>query len=253
MAIARLVLIALLLVRCLAARHPLLAVRDWGQTLTHVDVLSALLLSISLAGVILAFATADAEVQVISPAGPWLLLLSAMAAVLFWRRNRSVANPLVLPGAVSATPAWGALVVSFFVGAAVIAALVNIPIFARLTRYHDSQVMAAMVLVRFLVGLPVGALCGGWLTRHLNAGIVTAAGMVVSASGFAWMSRWPFEALDSSTANVPLVAAGLGIEMAMAPVRTPRCCRRHHRPRTALPARCWSWPARSASWSASAS
>jgi len=218
LALAGLVLVSLLVVRCLVARHPLLAVKDWGRTLSQVDLRSALLLSTALAGVILAFATADAEVQVISPAGRWLLVLSAVAAVLFWRRNRSVANPLVLPGAVAATPAWGALVVSVFVGAAVIAALVDIPIFARLTVHHDSQVMAAMVLVRFLVGLPLGALCGGWLTRHFNAGVVTAAGMVVSAVGFAWMSRWPFEALESPTANIPLVAAGLGVGLAMAPV-----------------------------------
>ena len=212
------VLTLLLVLRCLTARQPLLDIRSWGGVLAQVDVLSAFLLSVALAGVILAFATADPEVQVLSPAGPWLLGLSAVAAALFWLRNRSVRNPLVPPRAVTATPAWGALVVSFFVGAAVIAALVDIPIFARLTVYNDSQLMAALVLVRFLVGLPVGAFLGGWLTHRMNAGVVTALGMAVSATGFGWMSRWPFEALESPVATVPLVAAGLGIGLAMAPV-----------------------------------
>jgi MFS family permease len=218
LAFAGLVSLGLLVVRCLVARSPVVDLADWGRTLAQVDLPSALLLSVALAGVILAFATADAEVQVVSPAGPWLLLLSAGAGALFWRRNGKVAHPLVLPGAVAGTPAWGALVVSFFIGAAVIAALVDIPLFARLTAYHDSQVLAAMVLVRFLVGLPVGAVCGGWLTRRLNAGVVTAAGMLVAASGFGWMARWPYEALDSPSANLPLVLAGLGIGLAMAPV-----------------------------------
>lgn len=208
----------LLVLRCLAAREPLVDVRSWRGTLAEVDLLSAFLLSAVLATIILAFATADPEVQVLSPAGPWLLVVGAVAAMLFWLRNRSVPRPLVPPRAVSAPPAWGALVVSFFIGAAVIAALVDIPIFARITVHNDSQLMAALVLLRFLVGLPVGAFLGGWLTHRTGAGVVTALGMAVSAAGFGWMSQWRFEALESPVATMPLVAAGLGIGLAMAPV-----------------------------------
>jgi MFS family permease len=217
-ALAAMACLVLLLVRCLVARDPLLDVRSWGRTLALVDLPGSMLLAAALAGVILAFATAEPEAELLAPSGVWLLVLSAVAALLFWRRNRRVTNPLVPPGAVAARPAWGALAVSFFVGAAVIAALVDIPIFARVTVYNDSQLMAAFVLVKFLVGLPVGAFLGGWLTRHLEAGVVTALGMVVSAGGFVWMSRWPFEALEHAWSTVPLVAAGLGVGLAMAPV-----------------------------------
>ncbi len=218
LALAGYVLLLLLVRRCLTAPQPLLDIRSWRGLLTKVDVLGAFLFSVVLAGVILAFASADPEVQVFSPAGPWLLVLSAVAAVLFWLRNRSVQHALVPPHAVRATPAWGALVVSFFIGAAVIAALVDIPIFARITVYSDSQLMAALVLVQFLVGLPIGAFLGGWLTHRVNAGLVTALGMTVSAIGFGWMSQWPFEALEDPASTVPLVAAGWGIGLAMAPV-----------------------------------
>ncbi|GAB3242453.1 MFS transporter [Nocardioides dilutus] len=217
-ALAVMVLLVLLVVRCLVASNPLLDIRSWGRTLARVDLPGSLILAVALAGVILAFATAEPEAQLLAPSGVWLLVLSCVAALLFWRRNRRASHPLVPRGAVAARPAWGALVVSFFVGAAVIAALVDVPIFARLTIYNDSQLMAALVLVRFLVGLPVGAFVGGWLTRHLDAGVVTALGMVVSAAGFVWMSRWPFEALENAWSNVPLVAAGLGVGLAMAPV-----------------------------------
>ena len=61
--------------------------------------------------------------------------------------------------------------VSFFVGAALIAALVDIPIFARITVADGSQIKAALVLVEFLVALPVGALLGGVLTRRQPAGV----------------------------------------------------------------------------------
>jgi hypothetical protein len=173
---------------------------------------------VSLGGVILAFATADPEIQVFSPAGPWFLAVSAVAAVLFWRHVRRVPEPLVPHQVFTPTPAWGALLVSFFVGAALIAALVDIPLFARLTVYPDSQLLAALVLLRLLVALPVGALAGGYLVRLLPTGVTTAGGMLLAAVGFAWMSTWGLTSLEDPAATVPLVLTGLGFGLALAPV-----------------------------------
>jgi MFS family permease len=210
--------LGLLLARGWLAREPLLDLKGWHQLLRRVDVLGAGLLALALAGVIVAFATADPEKQIVADSGPWLLLGSALAAVAFWRRNAAVGNPLVPVGTLRATPAWGAMVVSFFVGSALIAALVDIPIFARITIYSDSQLLAALVLVRFLVGLPIGAFLGGWWTHRAPAGAVTAVGMLLAAVGFALMSRWGLESLHDPIATVPLLLGGLGIGLAMAPV-----------------------------------
>jgi MFS family permease len=210
--------LVLLLVRGWLAAEPLLDLRGWRDLLRRVDVVGAGLLALALAGVIVAFAMADPEKQIVSDSGPWLLLGSALAAALFWQRNASAANPLVPVGTLRATPAWGAMVVSFFVGSALIAALVDIPIFARITVYGDSQLLAALVLVRFLVGLPIGAFLGGWWTHRAPAGVVTAVGMVVAAAGFVLMTRWGLESLHDPLATVPLVLGGLGIGLAMAPV-----------------------------------
>jgi len=218
LALAGFALLALLVVRCATATVPLVDLRAWVATAREVDLLGASLLAIALGGVILAFGTANPQRQVFAEQGPWLLLVSAVAALGFARRNRAARHPLVPAGAIARTPAWGALVVSFFVGAALVAALIDIPIFARITVYQDDQVAAAMVLVRFLVGLPVGAFLGGWLTRRLPAGVVTALGMGLSCAGFLWMATWDLVALDQSIATVPLVLAGLGIGLAMAPV-----------------------------------
>ena len=212
------VLVVALACWCWFARAPLLDVRRWKALAGQADLPGAALLALCLAGIILAFATADPEVQVFSPAGPWLLAGAAAAAVGFWWHSRRSEHPLVPHGAFAATPAWGALAVSFFVGAALIAALVDIPIFARITVYPDSQLMAALVLVRLLVALPVGALVGGYLTRRLGAGTVTAAGMALAAVGFAWMAQWGLDSLDQPVATVPLVATGFGFGLALAPV-----------------------------------
>jgi hypothetical protein len=216
--IATVVLALAFLARCLTARRPLVDLRRWAAVARRADLAGAALLALALAGIILAFATADPEVSVFSPSGPWLLAGSLLAAVLFVVHARRTPEPLVPHGAFRATPAWGALLVSFFVGAALIAALVDIPIFARVTVYPASQLDAALVLVRLLVALPAGALLGGYLTRRLPLGVITAVGMVLSAGGFAWMSTWGLTSLADPVATVPLVLTGLGFGLALAPV-----------------------------------
>lgn len=213
-----LVAVALLLVRCLTARRPLLDIRSWVATMREADLLGALLLALALSGVILAFATADPKIQVFSDQGLWYLLGGALAAVAFVLHLRRSEAPLVPSGALRRTPAWGAMLVSFFVGAALIAALIDIPLFARTTIYPGDQLAAALVLVRFLVALPVGAIVGGWLTRTLPAGVVTAIGMACAAAAFLWMATWDLESLESPLATAPLLLGGLGFGLALAPV-----------------------------------
>lgn len=203
---------------CLVAKRPLLNLRGWWSSLRDADLLGATLLAIALGGVILAFATADPEIQVFSDQGEWYLGGAAIATVLLVFHLRRAENPLVPRGAIRRVPAWGSLVVSFFVGAALIAALIDIPIFARTTLYHTDQLAAALVLVRFLVALPVGAIAGGYLTRFLPSGVVAAVGMTCAAVSFFMMSRWDYYALEDWQSNIPLLLGGLGFGLALAPV-----------------------------------
>ncbi len=204
--------------RELTARRPLLDLRALRGIGTAADLPGAGLLGIALAGIVLAFATADPEVQVFSPLGPWFLVASAVAAGLLVWRLRTARTPLVPRGALHDRAAWGSIAVSFFVGASLIAALVDIPIFARITTYPNSQLGAALVLVRLLAALPVGALLGGYLIRRLPVGVLSAAGMLLAAGGFAWMATWGMTSLDRPAATIPLVICGLGFGLAIAPV-----------------------------------
>jgi MFS family permease len=210
--------LVLFLVRCATAKRPLVDLRGWGRSARDADLTGAFLLAVALGGVILAFATADPKVQVFSDQGLWYLLGSAVATVALVLHLRRAEAPLLPRGALRRTPAWGAVMVSFFVGAALIAALIDIPIYARTTVYRSSQVMAALVLVRFLVALPVGAVVGGYLIRTRSAGLVTAVGMGMSAVGFGLMSRWGVDTLHDPSSNVALVLCGFGFGLALAPV-----------------------------------
>ena len=213
--------LVLFVVRCCTAKRPLVDLRGWGRSAREADLIGALFLAVALGGVILAFSTADPAVQVFSDQGLWYLLGSAIATVAFVLHLRRAEAPLLPRGTLRRTPAWGAVVVSFFVGAALIAALIDIPIFARTTIYRtgsNAQLMAALVLVRFLVALPIGALIGGYLIRKRSAGLVTAVGMSMSAVGFALMSRWDVETLHDASSNIALVICGFGFGLALAPV-----------------------------------
>jgi hypothetical protein len=124
----------------------------------------------------------------------------------------------VLPlAALRPVGAWGALLVNLLVGAALVAVLVDVPLFAR-SIGGDDQLGAALVLVRLLVAVPVGAVAGGWLCRSVPPRVVAAGGAALTAAALVLMTGWDAGALEGPGSTVVLVAAGLGFGLAVAPV-----------------------------------
>lgn len=188
----------------------------WWALLRRVDLPGALFLGLALGSVVLTFAASDPEREVVGPLGFALLPVGALALGLYLWRHHTVAEPLVARGVVRGR-ARTSLVVSLLVGAALVAVIVDVPVLARLT-LTDSQTVAAFVLVRFLLAVPVGALLGGWSLRRFGDGAVSGAGLMVATVGLFAMSRWGQGSLDGPLATVVLVAVGLGIGLALAPV-----------------------------------
>lgn len=218
LAIATYLAFAAFCVRQATASEPLLAWGSWGEIVDQCDLLGAVFLAVSLGAVIITFASADPERAALSEQAPFLLPVAAVGLGGFLYRQRTATAPLVPRGALGDRAAWGSLVVSFFIGAALIAALVDIPFFARLTVHRDSQLDAALVLVRFLVALPIGAVLGGYLTRWVAPRVLTPVAMVMSAGAFVHMANWDRYALDDGLETISLVVAGLGFGLAIAPV-----------------------------------
>ncbi len=189
------------------------------ETLAKIDLVGALLLALALAGVVLAFATADPERELMSPAGPWLLIGAAVFTVAFAVWQRRAERAIVPPGLLGPRAAWGSLAVSFLVGCALIAALVDVPVFARTTQ-GGGQLAAALVLLRFLIALPVGAVVGGWLTRRYGLGLITGTGLALAGAMFVVMAFWSRNALDHWPATVVLLVCGFGFGLALSPVNT---------------------------------
>lgn len=183
----------------------------------RADLLGASFVAVCLGALVLTFATADPETEVLGPWGTWLLPLAALAAVAFVVRQRTARDPLIPEGVVRRR-VWPALVVSLLVGAAIVAVVVDVPLLSRLVQGTD-ETDAALLLVRFLVAVPVGAVLGGWLLRRLGPSLVAAPGLALAAVSVLAMGRWDRGTLDDVVATtLPLLGAGLGVGLAIAPV-----------------------------------
>jgi MFS family permease len=200
--------------------RPLLPLRRVPAALRAADLPGAMLLAGALGCVVIAFSTTDASRQVVASSAPVLGPVAvACGAALAWRQRHS-SVPLLDPAAMRPRASWGASAVNLAAGAALMAALVDVPFFARATADPNSQLGAALVLLRFLVAVPVGAVLGGALAHRTgHEHHIAAAGMAVAAGAFVTMSGWPATALTGGIAvsDAELVAAGLGFGLAIAP------------------------------------
>jgi MFS family permease len=205
--------------------RPLIAVRRLGAVAAIVDWPGAALLALALATIIVSFAAEDPTTGAISPAAVWLLPVGAISAGLFVVRERRAAHPLLAASELRSPGAYGALLTNLAVGAALMAALLDVPVLARATAFPDSQLGAALVLLRLLVGVPIGAVLGGWLSQRLGNRAVAATGMALTAAAFAAMTTWSATTLAAPLgpawlhpSDPVLLVCGLGFGLAIAPV-----------------------------------
>ena len=221
LALATLALLGLLAVRLVTAGHPLVPVRRLPSVLRSADFVGAVLLAGVLGCVIVTFSAADPTRHAVAAQWPWLTAAAALLAAGLVLRERTATAPLLEWPALGNRVALGALATSLAVGCGLIVALVDVPLFARATVFPDSELDAALVLVRFLVGVPLGALAGGALAERLGYRVTTAAGMLLSTGCFVAMARWGSHALPTHSvalADLALIGCGLGFGLAIAPV-----------------------------------
>ena len=187
-----------------------------------VDWRSALLLGAGLGLLVLALYPDDpanrATGQYFVPAGIASLLLLAAYG---WRQVRQL-DPLIPRDLLASAGFIGSSVANLLVGAALMVALVDVPIVGRLV-FNLDQLQSGLLLSRFLVGVPVGALLGGLLAPRLGFRLTATLGVVIAAAAFLQMSGWQANELSLHTgpfrqADLGLAACGLGFGMVIAPL-----------------------------------
>jgi MFS transporter, DHA2 family, triacylglyceride efflux pump len=164
-----------------------------------------------------------------SPVGSgfwWQAPLALLLIVLFVVRERRSRAPLIDVRHFRDSGFSGAALTNALAGAGLMVALVFIPVLAQSSVFNLDPRQAALLLLRLLLGIPVGALAGGALAGRLrsNRG-VAAIGMLIAAFALALMAGWNEDALRGHLLGTPLriadlelFAAGGGLGLEIAPV-----------------------------------
>ena len=108
--------------------------------------------------------------------------------------------------------------VSFLVGAALIIAMVDIPLFIATVLGGDA-IESGLALLRLTAMIPVGAFIGGWLCSRITCRLTAILGLIPTALGFALMHVWPLNA-DWLQITASTIIAGLGFGLVIAPIGT---------------------------------
>ncbi|MPZ28503.1 MAG: MFS transporter [Micromonosporaceae bacterium] len=199
---------------------------DPSSNRRRVPVLGGGLLALALGLAVVGLYQHDPAEAVLPPWGPVALAAAAVAFAGFvWHQARGRVR-LLDPAGVVARPLLAALAASLLSGAALLVTLVDMQLLAQTVLGRDS-VGGALLLVRFLAALPVGAVVGGLLVRRVGERMVAAGGLALAAAGYLLIAAWPDRILAARHAlgpvslprvDVDLALAGLGLGLSIAPL-----------------------------------
>ena len=144
-----------------------------------------------------------------------------LLAAYGWRQVRLL-DPLIPRDLVRSAGFIGSSVANLLIGAALMVALVDVPIVGRLV-FNLDELQSGLLLSRFLVGVPIGALLGGLIAARIGFRLTAAIGTGVAAAAFIQMSGWQANELvlhagPFRQADLGLAACGLGFGIVIAPL-----------------------------------
>lgn len=195
-------------------------------TRTKVDVVGAALLAVVLGLAVIGLYNPDPRNQVLPSWGLPMLAGAGLALLAFLAWEYRAKTRLIDTRGVRLGPFLAALGASLTAGAALMVTLVNVDLFAQTLLGRDDH-GSVLLLVRFLVALPVGALLGGWLAGRFGNRVPAFAGLLVAAGGFVLISDWPVDVLaarhdlgfmDLPVLDTDLAITGLGLGLVIAPL-----------------------------------
>ncbi len=165
-----------------------------GHMRERIDWLGALLLGASLACLSLGLSqnagqtgfslTATAENN------PVLLGASLLLLVLFVAREVFSRSAMIEVGLFKQRAFAASIVSSLLVGAVLIVALVDIPIFY-LTVVDGTILQTGLSLLCMTVWIPLSAVAGGWLCHRIGCHLTAVLALALVAAGFFLMRFWP--------------------------------------------------------------
>jgi MFS family permease len=192
---------------------------------TQLDGLGVILATAGLALLTLALYAADPERSPVGGGFFWQAPLAILFFGAFVWHERRASHPLINVRRFRDSSFSGSALTNAIAGAGLMVALVYIPVLANAV-FSMNAGSAALLLFRLMLGIPIGALLGGWLAQRLRSyRLVAALGLVLAAVGFLMLSGWNEDSLKPHLLGLPLTVAdgelfltGLGLGIEIAPV-----------------------------------
>jgi MFS family permease len=193
-----------------------------------IDLVGGVLLAVALGlAVIGLYNPAPDGKQVLPSYGLPLVIGAIFVALAFVIWERFSRTRLIEPAGVHFRPFLAALGTSVTAGAALMVTLVDVELFGQGV-LQKSQNEAAGMLLFFLIGLPVGALLGGWIATRVGDRTMTFIGMLIAAYGYWLIHYWRQDVVDRHhnilglftvpTMRTDLMVAGLGLGLVIGPL-----------------------------------
>ncbi len=213
--------------RCIPGRK---AASSRQHTRRRIDLLGTLLLGASLT--CLSLGLAQEAAQITPPTlgtsnGPvqnnlWLIAAALVLLACFigfeLLRERRGGWPVIELSLFTRSTFSAAALVSLLVGAALIIAMADIPIFVA-TVLSRPALDSGLALLRLTAMIPVGALLGGWLCSRITCRWTALLGLLPTALGFWLMHLWPLD-VGWIQITISTLVTGLGFGLVIAPIGT---------------------------------
>ena len=147
-----------------------------------------------------------------------LLPVAVVLGGIFWWHQRRAADPLISPAFFAGRNLRIALFVNLLVGAALIVAMVDVPIFVNAVEIdlERSAVLAGWILASLTAAMTFASWLGGRLTERTWAKWPTLLGMAAASIALVWMGlTWtPDLSYVTAAAQLAILGAGLGFTFA---------------------------------------
>ena len=183
---------------------------------SQVDYVGGLTLGTSLACLVLALSQTLGTWS--SPYTIGLLLGCVFFFALFMQRELGVRQPLIDLSMFRNGIFSAANLTHLLVGAALIMAIVNIPLITD-TIMGKEPLEGGLRLMRLTAMIPVGAIVGGFLCQRLGYRLPTLLGLCLAALSFYLLNHWPLDVAEPRLTR-DLLIGGFGFGLVIAPIGT---------------------------------
>jgi EmrB/QacA subfamily drug resistance transporter len=203
-----------------------LAEHDRPQHAARIDWIGAALLTITLVSLNLAL-LGSAEIQSVNGLQEltgegtdlrWLYPVALVAGAAFVWQQRHSAHPLVNRRLFRGRTVLIALLVNFVVGAGLVIAMVDVPLFVNSVEIDldRAAVISGAILSALTAAMAIASYLGGRLTERTWFRPPVLLGMAMSAAAFAWMgATWTSDtAYPIFALQLALLGAGFGLTVA---------------------------------------